>query len=344
DGDQVVVLPAVAGDLVHLSDRDQSEPMPASPGPSVSPSATAAPVGADATYQGLPVWWSPDLDEELDLPWIDRSPLPRDLDLTADMPGLADEPIDRAVAAYGLDHQVVLVAADGTPRRLPVDLDQPETDEDGYEVSPYGPSMLSPDGRHLVFPQAGSLALYDLARRAWSSIDVGSARTAYVTWVGDDQLLLPSRPEQSGPILDVRGEQVGSGQKPSIRVFQIQESMQNAYGPARTGPGNVLSAQSWGMGPGIPVRDPSAYYSSPAHLVVTGGPQGANVLAFMTGMDDERWMDAPPVAGWLDADTVVYESVAGDRDLLIGWDVGTHTFRRVSSVTPGWASSFARLA
>jgi hypothetical protein len=67
------------------------------------------------------------------------------------------------------------------------------------------------------------------------------------------------------------------------------------------------------------------------------------VLAFMTAFDDERWMDAPPVAGWLDADTVVYESVALDRDLLIAWDVGTHTFRRVASVTPGWQSSFARL-
>ena len=63
----------------------------------------------------------------------------------------------------------------------------------------------------------------------------------------------------------------------------------------------------------------------------------------MTGVDDNRWMDAPPVAGWLDADTVVYESVAAGRDLLVAWDVGTRTFHRVASATPGWQAAFARL-
>ncbi|KQW48652.1 hypothetical protein ASC77_07890 [Nocardioides sp. Root1257] len=340
-----VVLAAVTVDLVRLPDREGGAPMPASPAPtpSDSTSSTASPIVPDATYQGLPVWWSPDLDEELDLPLVPPDLMPSwDVDLTAEAPDPAAAPIVRAVAAFGRDHSVVLVAPSRATRRLPVDLDQPETDEAGYEVSPYGPSMLSPDGRHLVFPQAGSLALYDVARHRWSSIDVGSATTAYVTWVGDDQLLLPRLPEQSGPLYDVDGTRVGTGAKPPVRVFRLQESMQNPIGPAR-GDGEGATAQSWGMGPGIPVRDPATYLSGPASLVVTGGPTGTSVLAFMTAIDDHRWMDAPAVAGWLDDETVVYESIADDRDLLIAWTVGTDLFRKVASVTPGWTSSFARL-
>jgi hypothetical protein len=44
---------------------------------------------------------------------------------------------------------------------------------------------------------------------------------------------------------------------------------------------------------------------------------------------------------WLDDDTVVYESRADDRDLLVAWDVGTHEFRRLAAVTGSAQASFA---
>ena len=304
-GGTALAVVLVAGGVVAITDDRSRDPQPAPQLP--TPSVTTSP--GDAEYQDLPVWWSPDLDQELDLPWLRDSPLPREIDLTSEMADLADDPIDRAVAAFGSGREVVLVAPNGSVRRVPVEQPGPPDDPDGNPVARYGPSMLSLDGRQLTLPQREGSAVLDLATATWRDVEtVGE----------DDQPVAP-------------------------RVFQIQESMQNPYGPARSN-GRGLIAQSWGMGPGIPVRDPSAYFSGPAHLVVTAGREDPRVLAFMTGFDDERWMDAPPVAGWLDVDTVVYESVALDRDLLIAWDVGTHTFRRVASVTPGWQSSFARLS
>jgi hypothetical protein len=328
-----IALDRFAGGTDRLGDG----PAPATTGPSAP--ASAAPIRPDATYQGLPVWWSPDLDEELELPYVGQLPLFRHLDPTRASDDLAT--IHRATAAFGRGDEVVLVAPDGSLRRLPVDLADPETDESGYPVSPYGPSMLSPDGRHVVFPQAGHLAVYDITRRRWSTIDVGTARTAYVTWVSDDLLLLPPRPEQPGPLVDLRGRSAGTGSAPAVRVYPVQDALQNPVGPGHDN-GEGAVAQSWGMGPGIPVRDPAAYLSGPASLVVTGHPAGTMVLAFMTGIDDTRWLDAPVVAGWLDADTVVYESIADDRDLLVSWRVGTHTFRRLGSIPQGWTSSFSR--
>jgi hypothetical protein len=329
------VVAAVAGASVVASGHGTG-PQPSHPS---RPAPLPSTAGPDAHYQGLPVWWSPDLAQELELPWSDQLPLLRDIDPARASDDLAT--IQRAVAAFGRDDEVVLVAPDGSLHRLPVDLDRPATDESGYEVSPYGPSMLSPDGTHLVFPQAGSLAVYDVPGHRWSTIEVGTSRTAYVTWATDDLLLLPSLPERPGPMVDLQGGDAGTGEKPAVRVFHLQRSMQNPVGPAH-GNGEGASAQSWGMGPGLPVRDPSAYLGGPASLVVTGRPEGTSVLAFMTEADRNRWMDAPAVAGWLDADTVVYESVADDRDLLISWKVGTHTFRRVATLPSGWTASFPR--
>ena len=301
-------------------------------------------------YQDLPIWWSPDLDEELDLLWLRDSPLPRDTDLTAEVPALADQPIERAVAAFaGPDLRdpasVVLVAPGGEVRRLDLSGLESWADSSGVPHSLATPSMLSPDGRRLVFPQDGHLSLYDLATHEWSQLDTGGAETAYVRWRLDDLLVLPLERAPTGPSFTVDGEPWGRAEISPPLVLDLMEAMRNPYGLERTIDDEVAtrSAQSWGMGPAIPVREPAAYFSGPAHLVVTGGADGSSILAFMTGFDDERWMDAPPVAGWLDADTVVYESVAEDRDLMIAWDVDTRTFRRVMSVTPGWQSSFARL-
>ena len=340
----VVVL--VAGGVAAIDDRQQGvEPAPPVPTPSVTTSP------ADAEYQDLPVWWSPDLDEELDLPWLRDSPLPRQIDLSADVPDVSDEPIDRAVAAFsGPDlsdpASVVLVAPGGDLRRLDLSGLEPWTDPTGVPHALATPSMLSPDGRRLVFPQEGHLSLYDLATGEWSQVDAGGAETAHVRWHLDDLLVLPHERAPTGPMFTADGEPRGRGEISPPVVIDLPEAMRNPYGLERTVDDGlaIRSAQSWGMGPGIPIRESAVYFGGPAYLVVTGGPDGTSILAFMTGVDDERWMDAPPVAGWLDADTVVYESVAEDRDLLIAWDVGTHRFRRVASATPGWQSSFARLS
>ncbi len=345
-GATVLAVALVAGGIAATAGERGRDVQPA-PQPR-TPSVTTSP--GDAEYQDLPVWWSPDLDQELDLPWMETSPLPREIALTSEVTDLADQPIERAVAAFaGPDFRdpasVVLVAPGGDLRRLDLSALAPWADSTGVPHSLATPSMLSPDGRRLVFPQDGHLSLYDLATREWSQLDAGGAETAYVRWQLDDLLVLPLERAPTGLLLTVGGEPRGRGEISPPVVIDLPEAMRNPYGLERTVDDGLAtrSAQSWGMGPGIPIRESAVYFGRPAYLVVTGGPAGSSVLAFMTGVDDERWMDAPPVAGWLDADTVVYESVTEDRDLLIAWDVGTHQFRRVASATPGWQSSFARL-
>jgi hypothetical protein len=345
-GATVLAVALVAGGVAAVRGDRAREVQPAPQVP--TPSVTTSP--ADAEYQDLPVWWSPDLDQELGLPWLRDSSLPREIDLTSEVPDLADAPIRRAVAAFaGPDFRnpqsVVLVSPAGDQRRLDLSDLEPWRDSTGVPYSLATPSMLSPDGRRLVFPQDGHLSLYDLATGEWSRIDAGGAETAHVRWHLDDLLVLPRERAPTGPLFTVDGERSGRGEIAPPEVLDLMVAMRNPYGLERTidDGATTRSAQSWGMGPAIPVREPAAYFSGPAYLVVTGGADGSSILAFMTGFDDERWMDAPPVAGWLDADTVVYESVAEDRDLLIAWDVGTHRFRRVVSVTPGWQASFARL-
>lgn len=343
----VVAGVAVVRDRTHPgSDR---RPEPAGPPPWVTETAQASSAG-DAEFQDIPVWWSPDLDEELDLPWVGASPLPRELDLTAAAPDVAEAPIDRALAAFAgpgsrVVDTVVLLGEDWELRRLDVSRLQPWDDPDGNPNAVATGSMLSPDGRRLVFPQAGHLMVFDLSTNDWSRIDAGDAETAHVRWQLDDLVMLPETGATAGPLFTMAGEPGGPGAAP--REFaDLPEGLRNPYGVWRVNGDSEHAeiAQSWGMGPPIPVRDPAAYLSAPASLVVTGGPGGTSILAFMTGIDDYRFMDAPPAAGWLNDDTVVYESVAEDRDLLIAWDVDTSTFRRVMSVTPGWLSSFARLS
>ncbi|QIG44506.1 hypothetical protein G5V58_18505 [Nocardioides anomalus] len=89
------------------------------------------------------------------------------------------------------------------------------------------------------------------------------------------------------------------------------------YGPV------VAGAASWGMGLQLPVRDPGTDLSGSEFMTWPGG-----VLAFTeatTDGTDTRDKNCCAVAGWLDADTVVYES-RQTYPVLVAWRVGTHDF------------------
>lgn len=287
----------------------------------------------DAVSQGVPVWWSPDLGEELLLPWLDDSPLPREVDAPADAPDQSQRPLDRAVAALGVGDSAVRLLGPAGEQRL---LATP-----GLVATT---STLSPDGRRLVFGDGHLLRVYTLATDTWGEIDAGDAETAYVAWADESTLWLPSEQYRGrGPLLDLAGARVGAADLGApANGFDVRPAMDNPVGPWKEN-GAGLVAQSWGMGgPMLPVRDSGRYVAGPAYLAVTGRGE-TRALAFMTETDDVRWMDAPVVAGWLDDDTVLYESVTQNRDLLVAWDVGTHVFHRVLSIRPGGATSLARL-
>ena len=259
-----------------------STPPDPRPSPGVSDVQHAAP---DATYQGVPVWWSPDQQEEQDLAPV-GSPLPADIELDASEPYVAGE-LDRAVAAFARGRSVVLLGPDGQLRTLDVSQLQDVTKPNGYSYFPTSTGMLAPDGARLGFRQPGGrVAVFTIATGEWSTAETFGT---------------------GGPVPD-----------PGFDASAAQQ-----YGEVRDG------AASWGMGALLSVRNPATYLSGPEFLVADGA-----VLAFMDLIDDgqgSRFKDCCPVAGWLDPDTVVYESRQTDP-VLVAWRLRTHDFRLVSRI------------
>jgi hypothetical protein len=242
----------------------------------------------DATYQGVPVWWSPDQHREQELPQVD-SPLPAEIDLDASEPFVAGE-LDRAVAAFARGRSVVLVGPDGQLRSVDVSRLEKVTKPNGYSYFPTDTAMLVPDGRSLFFRQpGGTFAVFDIAGGVWSTATSFSCDSCS-----------------------------------SVRVeAPFDASGAQQYGEARDG------AASWGMGALLSVRNAATYLSGPEFLVADGA-----VLAFMDLIDDgqgSRFKDCCPVAGWLDPQTVVYES-RQTEPVLVAWRVRTGDFFLVSRI------------
>jgi len=251
----------------------------------------------DATYQGVPVWWSPDQHEEQDLPAID-SPLPADIDLAAAQPYVAGE-LARAVAAFARDRSVVLVGPAGELRTVDVSRLHKVVKPNGYSYFPTSTWMLTHDGTRLVFNQ-------DIHQQAIFTIATGQWSTGTVA--GPPMVLPAFDPSTAEHYGDVHGD-----------------------------------ATSWGMGVPLPVRDPGTDLADPEFLVAGRGDQ-QKVLAFtwLAGDGtDSRYKECCPVAGWLDDETVVYES-RQSHPLLVAWRVGTHDFAVVSRIRGSYdVASFA---
>jgi hypothetical protein len=261
--------------------------------------ATAAPsTSPDATYEGAPVWWSPDQHQEQALRPID-SPIPGEIDLDASEPYVTGE-LDRAVAAFARGRSVVLVGPVGELRTVDVSRLQEVTKPNGYSYFPTGTGMLSEGGTQLLFPQpGGDIATFTIASGEWSSAFLSSCTKC------------------SGTPLPTPG----TGEDAPDPGFDTSAAQQ--YGEVRDG------AASWGMGVLFSVRNPSTYLSGPEFLVADGA-----VLAFMDLIDsgqDTRYKDCCPVVGWLDPATVVYESRQTDP-VLVAWRVRTGDFFLVSRI------------
>jgi hypothetical protein len=271
-----------------------STPAPA-PVPGVSDAPPASP---DATYQGVPVWWSPDQHEEQGLTPVD-SPLPAEIDLDASQPYVTGE-LDRAVAAFARGRSVVLVGPAGELRTVDVSRLEKVTKPNGYSYFPTGTGMLSEGGTQLLFPQpGGDVATFTIASGEWSSAFLSSCTKC------------------SGTPLPTPGTGENAPKPP------FDASAAQPYGEVRDG------AASWGMGVPLPVRNASTYLSSPEFLVAHGA-----VLAFMDLIgdgQDTRYKECCPVAGWLDPQTVVYESRQTDP-VLVAWRVRTGDFFLVSRI------------
>lgn len=138
----------VVGGIAVLGNESDDTPDPAPPSP--TPGVNTTP---DGHFRGAPVYWSPSLPEEADLPVMTegRPPLPEVIDLSAEATPVEDDPIDRAVAVFGvLDDtsaiRFLLLAPDGTYRTLDLSDVGPDPIVDCCERPPLRDTMLSPTG------------------------------------------------------------------------------------------------------------------------------------------------------------------------------------------------------
>ncbi len=330
-GSVAAVVVLVGGFSVLQRPDSVPRPMPA-------PGANSQSGSPDADLDGTPVWWAPAGADEAALPAIDRSltRLPETIDLSADAPDIAATPLDQALAAFAvLDDEgvqrLLLVGTDGSYRALDVSgLDQ-VTKPNGYRLDPESVSMLSPDGRTLLFPQDGHLELYELPSNEWRRVETGSRVTAFATWVSSEQIHLPrTSAGGSGPVLDLDGHLVGSMDlHPVTQGLPLGQA--EPFGLMRANPERSVVAQSWSVGAHAPA--PPDAFQDPEVLVVTpGDPSLILALPGSSSGQPVRWKQCCPAVGWLDDDTVVYESRKAVPQ-LIAWRIGTHDFHTVTTIT-----------
>jgi hypothetical protein len=345
--DRLAVLAAAAlamaavtvGVAVLADDGRTTRPTPAPGVPSLTPTR---PAGPDATYEGVPVWWSLGQEQEVNLPPVEEAPLPDVIDLRA---GPRDETMERAVAAFSVGDQVLLVDSDGGLVSVSLERLDDVVKPNGYGYRPVHHSMLSPTGEYLVFPQDDGVAVYTVDTGEWRAIDTGDRVTRFVTWVADDAFVLPpTQAGGTGAVFDVEGAQRGDVRSESFEPpFATGSAL--AFGPTR--PHDGAEAQAYGMGVPIPVADAGGYLSEPEFIAASAGG-ATSVLAMMWdirgGGQQGRFLQCCPVAGWLDDRTLVYESRQTDP-ALVAWTVGTDDFGLVSRIEGQYLlASFADLS
>lgn len=307
------------------------DPAPAEPPASTDP---------DAVVSGAHVWWSPSLAEEPDLEQV-ASPLPEQIDLDEQAPeaaGTTGPPARAAIAVLDgsrVDH-VLLVGDDGD-RSLDVSRLGSVTKPNGYRLPPVSDTMLSPDGRTLAFGQDGAVVFFDITLGTWREVPVDGP-THELTWTHPRLLDLAD-----GTGISVDGAPADLDPPHQAVLGVIDPAV--AHGPWVRSADELSDAQAFGYGARVPARPGS---SPRPETVVVDDSTAPDVLAISAETNDGRFKDCCPVAGWLDADTVVYESRSA-TPRLVSWDVGTRTFGLVTTLVgladpdASYVASYAQL-
>lgn len=311
--------------------------------PSPSASATASPttpptegLEPDATHRGWDVFWSPTPGQERQMPWAD-SPLPRKVDLSSDAEELTAAPIDRALAAWAVVGEgndlarVVVMAPDQSLRTIDVSGLAPLRDGGGNVSAPARSSMLSPDGTHLAFPQAGEVRVLALATGEWSTVDTGTATTEWLEWAATDLLWLPRNADRKdGPLfpLDGSGADLG-GSAGSMQFTGAPGLGGSPYG--RLVPGDAGSAFSLEGVAGLPVAEDEV---TPSQVIVVDGTERRSALVLSaSGSSGARQKQCCAAQAWWGSERLVYETREGGTATVWSWWVGSHEFARLSEIS-----------
>lgn len=328
-----VVALAVGVAVIDGPDPSSGPPVtPPSQTPTPSPDGPDGPDRPDTTYAGIDIFWSPTLAEEAGLRWHDGGPVPQVIDLAAGAPDVAGE--ERVLAVFpvydedGMLDRVVALAPDGSSRSVDVSRLEPVRDEDGNAAALLPTDGgLSADGRHVFFAQDSSLEVYEFATDTWTTIDTPDWQAEGARWLSEDWIVLPL-----GTGYRVQGSSIGRPVN-NLDVFWSTATLRDdavVYGPIKSLKGDMAQSQRLAG----PVE---GELSNPEAVGVTQGDH-RSALAFS---DFDRAKGCCPVVGWLDAETVVYQS----DGRLLAWRVGTHDVTRVAELVGGYGSgSWASLS
>ena len=331
-----VVVTAFVVDNGPGLDRSERPVLPATR-PAVPTPTPGASTRPDGRFHGWRVYWGPTPAEEARLPRA-ASPFPDTVDLSAPAPGLADEPIRTALAAYVVGDdaggtRLLLLARDGTLRTVDTSRVAPLDDGAGNDVSVARDTLLSPTGEYLAFPQARSVLVLTLATGAWRTIDTGDDVTTTVQWDDDTDLWLPRTSQGGwGPLYSVTdGARWGRRHLVPPTGPLGDGNGASPYGRWRLGPGGL--AQSWARVEGLPVPSNE---TTPSQVVLAAGlTPSSNALLVLGAATPSDGNPRPDfccgVAFWLDRDVVVYGSRMRPGR-LVAWRVGTHDLRQVTTI------------
>ena len=283
----------------------------------------------DGVYHGTRVWWGPRPSAEAALPQLpERSGLPATVDLSGSAPALATYPIQRAVAAYGLvtrsgAPRVVVVGPTGELRTVDLSSVKPMTDPAGGRRLDIAPSMLSPSGRFLMFPQDVGIDVLDLSTGAWQWVYTVPGQTTWrSTWNGNSIRV------DSGSHWTYS---VDPPQKPgswsSVGLVLPRHQGSPPYGIWRSG--GLGNAQAYR--PGAEVPEPAGLAPGRSSWIgVADGSRGGLLLLPATA---DRLPDCCQVDAYRGTNILLFDSRSTGHLRVLAWQIRTHRFWRVTEVT-----------
>lgn len=344
----VAVLAVVGGTTVLVAGGDEPAPSPPPVVGSTAPSSpTPGPDGPGAQrggeYAGVPVWWAPTVAQEADLPLLEGTGLPAGIDL--DAPKGEVPPGFTAVALFQLwgdrPGEVVAIGADGASYALDVShLDRYA--ERGNELLPLSEESLSPDGQYAFFRQRGSLEVYAFGPGTWSTLELPDAAIERTRWEDGAIEVTTIGEEVDLSYYSPAGQLIRSTTK-IPRAYSGPRWQDEHYGPLERRAGQ--GAQGLYLAGPVTAPDGTSYESVDA-VAATGFGEPDALLAMPPEAGGGRWKRCCAVVGWLDRETVLFESRHEDARVL-AWRVGTSEVYRVADIrgwTPGEESYVASFA
>lgn len=300
--------------------------------PTATPTSPAAD-GVAATSpaaDGVIRWSAPTLVEEPDLPPAE-SHLPPLIDLTADAPDAAVEPLRVARAAFSIPGTERVLLVQGDERRL-LDVSRLAMQREGKRrIDLVTDRMLSPTGRWLLFPQRDHLWAFEVSAGRWRRLEPENPQGRWllteVAWMRGDTFT---------SLRGIGGKTVG------VSLPDLQPQL----GPSLTWSGDDgapfgvhIDGGELAQADGVPTPTGTSIHVAPLQSAWQELVIGSEL--------DERPRGCCPMVSFTPDNEVYYESRAGTETRLLRWRVGTDDVglvTRVTGVAPGtpyvasWAS------